>query len=164
MVNETYTKVTEWGHIDSHWFEQYKEVQEYEPRCVKVSSIDESANTIEMEDLSDYQYSLHSGAARSDCEDEYHSDVNHEMVARNFFELMANLHAYGTKTFFYHLDLHAGNILIREDGDIKLIDPDAFQKYSEKKKHKHTLKYKTSKLFTEFTDLYYRNIGKLNDT
>ena len=136
MVNETYTKVTEWGHIDSHWFGQYKEVQEYEPRCVKVLSIDESANTIEMEDLSDYQYnafgkrsgdySLHS------ARDEYHSCVNHEMVARNFFELMANLHAYVTKTFFYHLDLHAGNILIREDGDIKLIDPDAFQKYSEK--------------------------------
>lgn len=157
IVNKTYTKVTRWGHIDSRWFRQYKKVQEYEPRCVKVLDIDESANTIEMEDLSDYQYSLHFMHHK----EEYHLCVNHEMVARNFFELMANLHAYGARTFFYHLDLHLGNFLMREDGDIKLIDPDSFQKYSIEKKH--TLKYKQFKLFTEFTELYYRTIGKLND-
>ena len=77
----------------------------------------------------------------------------------NYFNLIRNLLVFAQKHNFIHDDVNHGNLMVDTDGNIKLVDPDAFVYID--KENRYEIQYKLLLSYTYLID----RIGKqIKDT
>lgn len=110
-------------HSIQDWFEYYKSYADFEPRAVKVFSINPSKNNFAMENLKGFSLDKHDKLAR--LTNEEHRFILSELglIFSNFFKFK-NLNIPDNRMFL-HMDIHVGNLMYTEDKEVKLIDPDS---------------------------------------
>lgn len=122
LDNDTVRKVVKlWDTDVNIWREHYKKISDLEPGLVKVKSISESV--IMMENLTD-TYPLHFPEFLENMP-RHSMKVNQNFIT-NYFNLISNLLVFAQKYKFIHHDVNFGNLMIDNNGNIKLVDPNSF--------------------------------------
>ena len=123
FLENSVLKKYRWDHRDfEKWFKIYSEYQEYDRRVVKVLDINIAERYYEMELIPGY--SLEGGLFNLNFEAKKHMLTEAMHIYQNFFRFKSQ---YLTETeIFAHLDYRSENMLLTNDLQVKLVDPDEF--------------------------------------
>ena len=156
--NKTVRKNTHRTDLDHKWLELYRKLSDIEPALVKIQDIvlDATGSVILMENLVD-THTLHFPEYVENMAER--SVETNQKFLTNYFNLIRNLLVFAQKHNFIHDDVNHGNLMVDTDGNIKLVDPDAFVYID--KENRYEIQYKLLLSYTYLID----RIGKqIKDT
>lgn len=110
-------------HHLEEWFELYSAYSTFDNRLVKVTSINKTKKTFNMEKINGFSLDNWRQLHQLTTNDYKYILKELTSIFSNFFEF--EHHLIPNNCMFLHMDIHVGNLMYTDDKKLILIDPDS---------------------------------------